>query len=154
MALKYNALDSKRAIYSKYLDNNIYNLMDSTYRIPKNGFTFKIYRVTPEYIARPDLISVDFYNTTGYADIICKLNGISNPFELNENMEIILPEASDIANFYSSSLDNIDYNDNDQLDKVNTIVKKTKRDKNRRPNEAIIGDERFKIDLNTGIITY
>jgi hypothetical protein len=53
--------------------------------------------VNKHYVARPDLISLAIYSTDKYADILCKINGISNPFELNEDMIIICPYV-DILN--------------------------------------------------------
>ena len=53
--------------------------------------------VSRDYVCRPDLISLAAYGTDKYADIICKINGISNPFELNEDMIIICPYV-DILN--------------------------------------------------------
>ena len=71
---KYDMLDLLSKIYNG--DVNIY------------GNTF---RVTKEYIARPDLISYVIYGTDRFGDLICKVNGISNPFELNEGMLIFAP---------------------------------------------------------------
>ena len=48
-------------------------------------------QVNEYYVARPDLISLAVYGDDRYADIICKLNGISNPFELNEKMVLFIP---------------------------------------------------------------
>ena len=49
--------------------------------------------VNKYYVARPDLIALAVYGDDRYGDTICKLNGISNPFELNENMLIFLPNV-------------------------------------------------------------
>lgn len=43
------------------------------------------------YVGRPDLISLAVYGSDEYADMICKFNGISNPFDLNEGMLIFIP---------------------------------------------------------------
>ena len=51
-------------------------------------------------IARPDLVSLMMYGTDKYADIICKVNGISNPFEINEGMVIVCPPPELVANKY------------------------------------------------------
>jgi len=48
-------------------------------------------KVTEEYIARPDLISLAAYGVDDYGDMICKANGISNPFEVNEGMLLFIP---------------------------------------------------------------
>ena len=51
----------------------------------------KILKVEKYDIARPDLVSLAIYGTDKYGDAICKVNGISNPFELNEGMYILCP---------------------------------------------------------------
>ena len=93
------------------------------------------------------LISLDAYGDTCYADIICKLNGISNPFELNIGMEIIIPVPEDIGLFYVEPGEM----DDDNIYKPTPV---TKTNKKRGANEAVIGDSRFKIDAVNGIIIY
>lgn len=74
---------------------------------PTYNRKFKVYMGEPfiineYYVARPDLISLAVYKTDMYADIICKLNGISNPFELNENMIIYCPDITVINNLHTN----------------------------------------------------
>ena len=88
--LLYSVLNNKTTINSDYLGETIYNLLDETFSLPQN-FDYNIFTVPEEYIARPDLLSLDAYGSTMYADVICKINGISNPFELNEGDKLILP---------------------------------------------------------------
>jgi hypothetical protein len=90
--LNYPTLSHKQNI-TIYKDGEKYDMIDllsKTY----NGDA-KLYGnyfvVTKEYIARPDLISFASYGSDAYADLICKVNGISNPFELNEDMIIFVP---------------------------------------------------------------
>ena len=90
--LNYVTLLNKSTIYSEYLGEEVLSLLDETFIIPET-FSFNVFQVTKDYIARPDLISNDAYGDTMYADVICKLNGISNPFELNENMALILQKS-------------------------------------------------------------
>jgi hypothetical protein len=71
---KYEMIDLLSKIYNG--DTNIYG----------NTFT-----ITKEYIARPDLVSYAVYGSDRFGDLICKVNGISNPFELNEGMIIFAP---------------------------------------------------------------
>lgn len=148
--LQYSTLNFKKEINSEYLGERIYNLLDYTFEIPQS-YTYNIFEVTKEYIARPDLISYDAYGDNMYADIICKLNGVSNPFELNEGMKLIIPSPESIADFA------IEPSIKDMDDKWGPVIAaemiKTKRSK-RQPNEAIIGDKRFKIDTKNGIIIY
>ena len=106
--------------------------------------------VSEKYIARPDILSLDIYGDTLYSDLLCKLNGISNPFELNVGMLLIIPSPSDIMNFMKvPSLEETDIYEKAS----NAPVAKTKHAK-RKANEAVIGDSRFKIDQSRRIVIY
>lgn len=148
--MEYTTLNFKTEIRSDYLGEYIYNLMDYTFRIPKS-YSYNIFTVTSEYVARPDLISCDAYGDSMFGDIICKLNGISNPFELNEGTNIIIPAPEDIMNFTvePSLLDH----DNNWGPEIKNSSTKTRGSK-RQANEAIIGDSRFRIDKANGVIIY
>ena len=138
----------KTNINSEYLGEEMINLLDKTFVIP-SYYNYNIFEVTEKYIARPDLISYDAYGDEMYADVICKLNGVSNPFELNKGMKLILPSPEHIMNFIvRPSSDDIEADD-----KLNKPIAKQKNEK-RKPNEAIVGDRRFKIDRTSGIIIY
>ena len=148
--LDYSVLNLKTQIHSDYLDEDIYNMLDYTFHIPYN-YNYNIFEVTQDYIARPDLISYDAYNDTSYADVLCKLNGISNPFELNEGMKLIIPTPEDIDKFINEpSIKDMDENWGPTNTDKSTKTKKSKR----QANEAIMGDVRFKIDKANGVIIY
>lgn len=149
--LNYSVLNFKTEISSDYLNDKIYNLLDYTFEIPKS-YTYNIFNVTEEYIARPDLISLDAYGDDMFADVICKLNGISNPFELNVGMKIIVPSPEDILNFAIRPSEK-DLESNWGNTEGLTIPTKSKKSK-RQPNDAVLGDSRFKIDKANGIIIY
>ena len=96
---RYLTFKDKSIIKSEYLNENIYNLLDKTFEIPKS-FKFDVIKVEQQYVARPDLLSYDIFGTDFYTDIICKVNGISNPFELNEGDLIVIPSSSYIDEFF------------------------------------------------------
>lgn len=152
--LLYTTLENKNTIKSDYLNEDIINLLDKTFMLPQD-FQFNILEINQEYIARPDLISLDAYGDTMYADVICKLNGVSNPFELNEGMQIILPSPDIITDFVvnpsQASTDKDDINSESKTN--NQPTAKTKNEK-RKANEAILGDSRFKINKANGVIIY
>jgi hypothetical protein len=158
--LEYTTLNFKNTIKSEYLQEEIYNLLDLTFLIP-DYYSYNVFTVTKDYIARPDLISYDAYGDATFADIICKLNGVSNPFELNEGMKLIIPSPENILDF-TRRVKKYPGEDIYQTDPKSTNSSavggsqggsKTKQSK-RQPNEAIIGDKRFKIDAAAGIIIY
>ena len=99
-------------------------------------------------MARPDLVSQACYQNDIYADIICKLNGISNPFELAEGMLLVIPELADLDKFkYRETPAEANVSD------TNVPKPKQKKEK-RKANESVVGDVRFKIDNNNKIIIY
>lgn len=142
-------LYNKTMIHSDFLQDQIWNLLDLTYRMPYS-FDFNIFKVNEEkYIARPDIISLDAYGDAMFADVICKLNGISNPFELNMGMTLIIPSPNDITNFIQQApvIEREGY--------ANKEVPKPKhKSEKRQANQAIVGDKRFKIDASKGIVIY
>lgn len=148
--LNYSVLDMKTEILSEYLGEKIYNMLDYTFVIPQS-YSYNIFVVTKEYIARPDLVSYDAYGDAMYADIICKLNGISNPFELNEGMKLIIPTPECVYQFaLEPSIKDRDANWGPSSGKQKVKTKASKR----QANEAIMGDTRFKIDKTRGVIIY
>lgn len=143
-------LSHKTSIKSKKFNEEIIELCSPVFSMPK-GFRYKVIRVSKLHIARPDLLSYQLYGSDIYGDLICKINGISNPFELNEGMILVIPSASDLDSFYS----NINYLDeiNADGDDYTKPVAKSRSEK-RRANEAVIGDSRFKIDSTNRVIVY
>ena len=154
--LDYKILKNKGKLYKKnsngtteeFLDllTKSCNSMDST--------AGDIIIVNKHYIARPDLISLAVYGSDEYADLICKYNGISNPFELNENDVIVLPQYHEFQNLIdtvnntTSELVNDDISDN-----TNYSSNKKKSDR-RSPAQTTTGDKNFIIDKSLGVVFY
>lgn len=143
-------LINKSEIKSKVLNEKIVNLLDKTFRIPYE-FSYNIIEITSDYIARMDLLSKQLYGDIRYQDILCKLNGISNPFELNEGDLIVCPDIMDLQNFYYKEYP--DERDPESTGGIKRPVPKGKKEK-RKPNEAVIGDKRYKIDQTRKVIIY
>lgn len=144
---RYLTFKDKSIIKSEYLNENIYNLLDKTFEIPKS-FKFDVIKVEQQYVARPDLLSYDIFGTDFYTDIICKVNGISNPFELNEGDLIVIPSSSYIDEFFVKPIIL------EQNDKENNIPVAKRKQEKRKPNDAVIGDKRFTIDTKKRVIIY
>lgn len=90
--LDYPTLANKPQV-TLYKDGEKYEMVDLLSKVynGKMDIYGNTFVVTKEYVARPDLISNSLYGTDMFGDLICKVNGISNPFELNENMVIFAP---------------------------------------------------------------
>ena len=145
------------------------NLLETTFVWPGEDFSANIIQVTSEFIGRPDLLSKEVYGSEEYAGIICKVNGISNPIELNKDMLIALPAPDILDKFvvqesldevYWSEPENQENGKNGSTGNSNTNKKyqlptpKTSTDKNRRPNEALATDKRFNIDKISKRVVY
>lgn len=148
------------------------NLLETTFVWPGEDFSANIIQVTSEFIGRPDLLSKEVYGSEEYAGIICKVNGISNPIELNKDMLIALPAPDILDKFVvQESLDEVYWSDPDKDTPENgtsgstgnkgSVQKnyqlptpKTSTDKNRRPNEALATDKRFNIDKISKRVVY
>lgn len=142
-------LKNKPQIFSETMGEDIIHLGAITFRIP-DSVNYSVYKVSKDHIARPDLISQIFYGTDIYGDFICKVNGISNPFEINEGDIIVVPDLTSKDQFMFTDF----YDDTiTENDRVTTPVPKKKNEK-RKANEAIIGDTRFKIDKDRRLIIY
>ena len=134
----------KKDFNSTYLGESIVNLLDNTFQLAEK-YDAQIMEVTEEYTARPDLLAHDIYGDVLYTDILCKVNGISNPFELNEGMYIIVPTIDSLDNFVVEPL---------HTENVKHIPKPKKTTERRRPSDAIEGNPRFHIDEQSEIIRY
>ena len=154
--ISHTVLKNKNILYSDWLQENIINLGDSTFNIP-SSYEYEILEVTERYIARPDILSKDIYGDTIYSDLLCKLNGISNPFELNVGMILVIPSPDSIMNFmYKPSASECDTSiyTGDANNKLSSSPIAKQKNEKRKANEAVIGDSRFKIDKTRGVVIY
>ena len=116
------------------------------------GITF--ITVVDDYVARPDLISLAVYGTDDYADTICKINGISNPFELNTGMILLIPSLSNLTFFYTNRPASATFeSDSTPISSTKKNFQKTKAER-RRPSEQTVGSKNFVVDLSNKMIIY
>ena len=134
--------------YSKTQEDMI-DLMTKTF-VFSNDFEYRLVEVTEMSVARPDILSYIIYGSDQYGDLICKINGISNPLELNVGDLLLVPETPYIQDFLTKETTDID---NLELDSKNKPTPKKRKEK-RKSNEAIDGDTRYKIDASNRIIIY
>ena len=141
-------LMNKPTIHSKTLDEDIINLGAITMVIP-DWVEYSVYKVSRAHIARPDLISQAVYGNDRYGDLLCKVNNIPNPFEINEGDVLVVPELSSLYRFLTKDTfnDSIDSKDDNK-------PQPKKKNEKRKANEAIVGDTRFKVDKDNRVIIY
>jgi len=109
------------------------------------------------YVARPDLVSLAVYGDDRYGDIICKVNGISNPFELNEDDMIFIPNIDYINECVKASKINSDFINDPKTDTIelkDTNNYQKKKNELRSPNEQTLGDNNYIIDKSLGVVFY
>jgi len=86
-----NSIDNK-PLYTKTDGQIVRDLTQSMLdSAVKPGLSYTAFKVPTDYVMRPDLISKSVYNTTQYAEIILKFNGISNPFSIDKGDLILVP---------------------------------------------------------------
>ena len=152
--LNYKLLDHKPKIVK---NNNMFIDL-----LPKTYDETVIYSPTPlivnkYYVARPDLISLALYGDDKYADIICKINGISNPFEINEDDIIIAPNIEYFNEcLYKGKEDPglIEDPKKETIQKIDKYNKQKRKNEDRSPNEQTIGESNFVIDKSLGLVFY
>lgn len=147
--LKNSLLTNKRIKKYSKTDEDMIDLMSKTF-VFADDFEYNLIEVTELSVGRLDIISKIVYNDDQYGDLICKINGISNPLELNIGKILVIPETPYIKSFMTREIDDID---NITKDTVLRPTPKHKKDK-RKVNEAVDGDVRYKIDASNRIIVY
>lgn len=153
--LDYSILRNKSTVKGK--DNEEYvDLLSVSFDkniVPKGSFIM----VNKHYVARPDLISLAVYQDDKYADVICKINGISNPFELNENDLVFIPTLDYLREFIVNNKSKISSDmitsDDEEIMVKNTVYQKTV-DEKRSPNQQLVGESNYILDKSMGIIFY
>jgi len=82
-----------KTLVNKVLDGAKYVLAQPTmmFRNKENVPIIATHIVKEDEIGRPDLISLEHYNTDSKTDIILKWNGISDPFSLQPGEELEIP---------------------------------------------------------------
>ena len=155
MALDYKILNKK-----PIMERNGQKFMDLSVQTidPEVAISGSLILVNEYYVARPDLISLAVYGTDQYADVICKINGISNPFEINENDLIILPHIEVIMDFTRvQPVESVFIDDDKNYELSNSFMdNELQADVNaiRSPNEQTKGMKNLIIDDEHGLLLY
>lgn len=152
-------LDYKLVNYKPQIKRNdefFIDLMADVFN-EKAMFSPSVVIVNEHYVARPDLISLAMYGDDRYGDIICKINGISNPFELNEDDILVIPNIEYLTECILKSRapsELISDADNEQIQKIDPNNKQKRKNEQRSPNEQVVGDSNYVIDKSLGLVFY
>lgn len=144
------SLARKETFHSDYLDEDIVDLLGGSFVVPTN-YPCSIMAVESGYEGRIDLISDAIYGDDMYADIITRLNGPGNPFEINSEQNLLVPGQDAVGEFFQEP--SKAWSERYLAAKESRPKPKTRSEK-RKPNEAVVGDRRFNIDKQSKIIIY
>lgn len=142
-------LNKKEIFHSEYLDEDIVDLLSGTFRIDSK-YQSRTVHIDPGYESRWDLIAEKALGDDIYHDVLLKLNGHSNPFEVFEGQIILLPTEDEVNNFFQNP--SKEWSEAG-LGNIFRPKPKAKNEK-RKPNEAVVGDKRFNIDQLSKIVIY
>lgn len=157
MSLNYKILEKKP--YVSRGDETFMDLLVQTIN-PDTYVSGSLLIVNEHYVARPDLISLAMYGDEKYADVICKINGISNPFELNENDVLIIPHIETINDMLETVPEKSIFitGRNGARTRFMDTYDETKLQKNvndrRSPNEQVKGQKNLIVDEENGLLIY
>ena len=156
--LDYKILKNKPQI--KYNDSEegeitIDDLLARVWRNDEETYMINPIYVSEHYVARPDLISLAIYGTDEYGDLICKYNGISNPFELNEGMIISCPGTEWMTESLRTREVGACELITDENEMISGIKKKLLRTDPHSSSEVTAGTApSFVIDRSLGLVIY
>lgn len=152
--LKYNTISYKPK--TKINNEECIDLLAKTANVDKLEIhPISMCIVNEYYVARPDLISLAFYGSDEYGDVICKVNGISNPFELNDGMILEIPSLEDIHTLYEKR----ERSSSELIETNSTISKKTNIyqklfTETRSPAQQTVGYKSFIVNKDLGLVFY
>lgn len=155
MALDYKILNKKPIVErngTKFQDLAVQTIN------PNVELSGSLLVVNKYYVARPDLISLAVYGDDQYADLLCKVNGISNPFELNENDVIILPHVETLLSLVDvEPTESTFVGINDSPELITSFMETTLQkevNSSRSPNEQVKGMKNLIVDEENGLLLY
>lgn len=64
---------------------------------------YKVFRVSSSMVMRPDLIANSAYGSSEYTEMVMKYNNISNPFSIDEDDIVIIPNKESILDVVLST---------------------------------------------------
>lgn len=155
MGLDYKIINFKPIITGNKSNEHYIDLLSDTFDKTKPVSGRPII-INKHYVGRPDLVSLACYGDDSYGDIICKVNGISNPFELNEDDLIFIPDIEYITGCLKADRQpsEIIKSDNDDITQPQEESFRKLVSDLRSPNEQTINDRNYVIDKSLGIVFY
>ncbi len=93
------SLETKPKVFDNAIGENKIRMMIPGIILKGSIKIIDIHTVTEYEEMRPDLISMKYYSTTDYWDLILKMNGISNPLSVYAGMQLEIPDRDAAQRF-------------------------------------------------------
>ena len=102
MIIKLFDLKREMLATGEYIIDLIDNNFEVNYYDP-NLVVQKLAIIREEHLCNPFLFCKDMYGDANYVDVIIKFNQITNPFSMNLNDILVIPDLDSVARFYRQS---------------------------------------------------
>lgn len=87
-------LDNRKEILD-WNGNRLIDLFPSVFDFSTSQIeNYNVYKLSETFVMRPDLVSLKYYNTVDKAEYILLYNGISNPFSLDKDDILMVPNPA------------------------------------------------------------
>ena len=88
-----------RSINNKRLKGDRLRITEPTAMFRDNVQTLYVHEVNQSQVGRIDLVSIEYYGSADYSDLILKYNNISNPFTIAEGDILNIPDRTALKDF-------------------------------------------------------
>lgn len=91
--MKFRSIDNKRLKADKI------RITEPTALFKGDVRTLYVHEVNETQVGRIDLISIEYYGSADYSDLILKYNNISNPFSITQGDVLNIPDRTALKEF-------------------------------------------------------
>ena len=88
-----------RSIENKRINGDKLRITEPSAMFANNVKTIAVHTVNELQVGRIDLVSIEYFGTADYADLILKYNNISNPFSIYEGEVLNIPDRTVVKGF-------------------------------------------------------
>lgn len=118
----------KKPLFKKPDQQIIRDLTKSMFDNKANSYVdYTAYKIPSEYEMRPDLVAQAVYNNIIYTEFILKYNGISNPFTIDKDDIILIPNLNSAKENVKIRGETTDKEDSNEIRKSYKYIDPTKK---------------------------
>lgn len=118
----------KKPLFQKPDQQIVRDLTRTMFDYKSNSYVdYTAYKIPSEYEMRPDLVSQAVYNNIIYTEFILKYNGISNPFTIDKDDVILVPNLNSAKENVRIQGEVTDKEDSNEIRKSYKYIDPTKK---------------------------